>query len=65
MASGSTFFLNSVWFAGIYVRGCIPKLFFVRTIMKGVRNTVEDVRFTYFIEASFVRAVGWHSDFHN
>jgi hypothetical protein len=48
---------NSLWFAGIYVRICTPKLFLVRVVMRVVRNTVEDVRFTYFIEASFVRAV--------
>ena len=27
------------------MRGCIPKLFFVRAIMKVVRNTVDDVKF--------------------
>jgi hypothetical protein len=36
---------NSLWFAGIYVRGCIPKLFLARVIMKVVRNTVEGVKF--------------------
>src|SRR5438128_12225256 len=35
----------SVWFAEIYVRHYIPKFFLVRAIMKGVRNTVEDVGF--------------------
>jgi hypothetical protein len=37
-----------LWFVEIleiYVTGCIPKLFLVKAIMKGVRNTVDDVRF--------------------
>jgi hypothetical protein len=53
------FAYNSVWLAGIYVRGCIPKSFLVKAIMKVVRNTVEDVKFTYFMMAPFVRAVEW------
>jgi len=36
---------NSLWFAGIYVRGSIPKSFLVRVIMKVARNTVEGVKF--------------------
>jgi hypothetical protein len=36
---------NPLWFAGIYVRGCIPKLFLERVTMKVVENTVEGVRF--------------------
>ena len=33
-------------------------LFLVKAIMKVVRNIVDDVRFTYFIEAIFVPACG-------
>jgi hypothetical protein len=39
------------------VSGCIPKLFLVRVIMKVAENTVEGVKFTYFIAAAFVHAV--------
>ena len=35
---GLTFFLNSVWFAGIYVRSGIPKLFLVGSIMKVAKS---------------------------
>ena len=49
-----------LWFAGIYVRGCIRQSFFLRAIMKVLRNTVEGVRFTYFIKAAFVHVVEWH-----
>jgi len=38
---------NSLWLVEIYVRDCIPKLFLVRVIMKVVRNTVGDVKFTF------------------
>jgi hypothetical protein len=31
--------------------------------MKMVRNTVEDVKFTYFIIASFVRTTKCHKEF--
>jgi len=34
-----------LWFAGIYGRGCILKLFLVRAIMTVVRNIVEGVKF--------------------
>jgi len=38
-------YLSTVWLVRIYVRGCIPKLYLVKAIMKVVRNTVEGVRF--------------------
>jgi len=51
---------NSIWFAGIYVRGCIPKLFLVRAIMKVVENTVEGVRFIIAKMACSVFVAAWH-----
>jgi hypothetical protein len=58
------FTYNSLWFVEIYVRGCIPKSFLVRVIMKVVKNTVDDVRFIYLMMAPFVRAVEWHQELH-
>jgi hypothetical protein len=46
------------------VKGCIPKLFLVRDIMKMVENTVEDVK---FIAATMVWSVFiaiWHYERH-
>jgi hypothetical protein len=53
-------FYNSIWLAGIYVRICIPKLFLVRAIMKVVRNTAEDVKFTFPMMACSVLVAVWH-----
>ncbi|MFZ0896778.1 MAG: hypothetical protein WAZ77_19935 [Candidatus Nitrosopolaris sp.] len=50
---------NSAWFAGIYVRGRIPKSFLVRVIMKVVRNTVEGMRFISFITNRSVLVAVW------
>jgi hypothetical protein len=62
--SGLTFFLNSVWFAGIYVRSGIRKFFLVRVIMKAVENTVEGVRFTITIMVYSVLVAVWHYECH-
>jgi hypothetical protein len=62
--SGLTFFFNSVWFAGIYVRGCIRKLFLVRAIMKVAKSTVEDVRFTFTMTVCSVLVAVWHYECH-
>lgn len=32
----------------------------VKAIMKAAESTVEDVKFTYFIQAHFVPVVEWH-----
>ena len=61
---GQPFPYNSVWFAGIYVRGCIPKLLLVRAIMKVVENTVEDVRFTIVTTVCSVLVAVWHYECH-
>jgi hypothetical protein len=51
-------------FAGINVRGCIPKLFLVRAVMEEVRNIVEDVKFIIAtVVCSFLIAV-WHYECH-
>ena len=57
---GQPFPYNSVWFAGIYVRGCIPKLFLVRVIMKVVKNTVEGVRCIFVTMVSSVPVAVLH-----
>ena len=51
---------NSIWFAGIYVRGCIPKSFLVRVSMNLARNIVEDVRFIITTMVCSVLVVVWH-----
>jgi hypothetical protein len=43
--AGQPFPFNSIWFAEIYVKGCIRKLFLVRAMVKVVRNTGEGVEF--------------------
>jgi hypothetical protein len=58
------FSYTSTWFAGIYVRGSIPKSFLVRVIMKVVRNTVEGVKFTFPMMAYFVLVAAWHYECH-
>jgi hypothetical protein len=58
------FSYNSLWFAGIYVRGSIPKLFLVRVITKAARNTAEGVKFTYFMTGNSVLVAEWPSDLH-
>jgi len=62
--SGPTFPYNSPWFAGIYVRGCIRKLFLVRAIMKVVRNIVEGVKFITAMMVCAVLVVVWHCGCH-
>jgi hypothetical protein len=57
---GLRFSYDSVWFAGIFVKGPIPISFLVRVIMKVVRNTVEGVKSTYFMMVTLVRAAEWH-----
>jgi len=42
------------------VRGCIRKFFLVRAIMKVVRNTVKDVKFTFTMKGYSVLVVVWH-----
>ena len=55
------FSYNSVWFAGIYVRGGgITKLFLVRVIMGLARNIVGGVKFTFTMTGISVRVVEWH-----
>ena len=49
-----------LWFAGIYVRGCILKLFLVRAIMTVVRNIVEGVKFTIPMMLCSVFVAVWH-----
>ncbi|MGB6673869.1 MAG: hypothetical protein WBE34_15670, partial [Candidatus Nitrosopolaris sp.] len=56
---------NSIWFAGIYARGCIRKLFLVRVIMKVVRNIVEGVRFIIATMLCTVLVVVWHYECHH
>jgi len=46
------------------VKGCIPKLFLVRAIMKVVRNTVEGVKFTFPMMACSVLVAVWHYGCH-
>jgi hypothetical protein len=56
------FSYNSVWFAGVYLRGCIPKILSIRAITKVVRNTYR-CEFTSFMMAPFVRAAEWPQGF--
>ena len=59
--SGPTFSYDSVWFAGIYVRGGgITKLFLVRVIMGLARIIGGGVRFTFTMTGISVRVVEWH-----
>jgi hypothetical protein len=44
---------------GIHVVDWTPKLFLIRATMKVVRNTVEDVKFTYLMKAHSVPAAVW------
>jgi hypothetical protein len=46
------------------MRGCIPKLFLVRAIMKVVRNTAEDVKFIITTMVCSVRVAVWHYECH-
>ena len=56
-------YLSTVWLVRIYVRGCIPKLYLVKAIMKVVRNTVEYVKYISIVTASFVHAVECNETF--
>jgi hypothetical protein len=58
------FSYNSIWFAGIYAKDCIPKLFLVRAVMKVVRNTVEGVKFTFTTVVCSVLVAAWHYECH-
>jgi hypothetical protein len=51
---------NSIWFAGIYAIGYIPKLFLVNAIMKVVRNTLEGVKYIITTMVCSVLVVVWH-----
>jgi hypothetical protein len=46
------------------VRGCIPKLFLERAIMKVVRNIIEGVKFIIALMVRSVFAVVWHWERH-
>jgi hypothetical protein len=54
----------SIWLAVTCLKDYIPKLFLVRVIMKVVRNTVEDVKFTFTTMVCFVHVVVWHYECH-
>jgi hypothetical protein len=58
--SGPIFPYNSIWLVEIYVTGCIPKLFLVKAIMKGVRNIVDDVKFIITTKMCSVLVAVWH-----
>ena len=42
------------------MKGCIPKLFLVKVIMKVVRNTEDDVKFTFATMVCSVLVAVWH-----
>jgi len=51
---------NLLWLVEIYVRGCIPKLFLIRAIMKVGRNTLEGVKFIPIVMVYSVLVVVCH-----
>jgi len=49
---------NSIWFAGIYVRGCIPKLFFGKSHYEGGKKYLGRCEVYYCYDGAFCLCCG-------